>query len=81
MADASYIDNINIVDGSAGNVLSVNTDGSLQTTIISEEEIRKIAEDEAKKALRIKTTELKTELDEETPIRILRRKVQDWLKS
>ena len=65
------------------NMASVNASGSfmVEGLQIDEPNIRRIAKDEAQKALRLKTKELKKELDEETPIRILRRKVQEWLKS
>ena len=86
------VKNIKITGGNYGevtadgsNVLAINTNGELKidwtNCPISEDSIRGIAKEEAKEVLRLKTKELQQELDNDTPIRILRRKVQDWLRS
>jgi len=69
----------------ASNAMQVNSDGAIKidwtNCPISEDSIRGMAKEEAKDVLRLKTKELQQELDNDTPIRILRRKVQDWLRS
>jgi hypothetical protein len=77
-------DRIWVDDAESGNVLNVNTSGAVDVNWdncpINEESIRAIASEESKKVLELKTKQLRDELDYESPIRIMRRKVQDWLK-
>lgn len=79
-------DPIFITDGSGnGNLAAINADGALKVDWtdcpLTEESMKALAREEAKEVLRLKTKELKEELDEESPIRRLRRKVTDWLNS
>jgi len=75
-----------VSDGSEDcDLASVNAEGKLNINWddcpVTEDKMKEIAHEAARKALQIKTDELKKELDNDTPIRILRRKVQDWLRS
>jgi len=83
---ASADGDIRISDGSGGmNAISINNDGALKIDWsdcpMTEDTFRAIAKEEAKDVLRLKTKELKEELDNDSPIRIMRRKVTEWLRS
>ena len=68
----------------ATHMLNVSSSGKVDVNWddcpITEDSIRSIASEESKKILELKTQQLKEELDNESPIRIMRRKVQSWLK-